>query len=401
MKRFAVVLALVAVVAGVVAATAAALRFDDAKPCLDTEPIFVCPSGTVGKPYSIQLIGAGGCGPALPYQYKILNGALPGGLSLTSSGVISGVPTAAGESLFWVELSDEDPPSQSWCRPAKAERQFKIAIGAGLAIRDQSLQPGTVGEAYSHTLSALLVVTTNPLSGNPAAANWSVQSGSLPPGVTLSSGGALQGAPTAEGTFQFVVRAESGAEFDTETLTIVVRQPIVISSPFSDSAAPKSEVGVPFTASLSATGGEGTFTWAVSSGVLPNGLVLGDDGTISGTPVLAGQYPISIGVTDAEGRTTTLAAMLVVAPKLALKTQRLRSAKVGRLYRAALATVGGVAPTKWKILRGRLPRGIRFDKKAAFFAGTPRRKGTYRVTVQVQDALGVKAQKTLVLVVAA
>jgi hypothetical protein len=59
------------------------------------------------------------------------------------------------------------------------------------------------------------------------------------------------------------------------------------------------------------------------------------------------------------------------------------------------------SPTKWKILRGKLPRGVRFDKKLGVFLGTPRREGTYRVTVQVVDALGVKFQKSLSIVVTA
>jgi hypothetical protein len=405
-KRFALAVALVALLAGVFVTAASALRFDDEKPCLDTQPVFVCPSGTIGTPYSIQLQGAGGCGPALPYQYRILNGALPSGLSLSSGGLISGTPTGAGTALFWVELSDKDPInpddlSENWCRPAKAERQFSITIAAGLSINNQSVPPGTVGQAYSQTLIASLVTSLNPPTGPQVSATWSVHSGTLPPGVTLSSSGLLAGTPTAEGTYQFVVRAESGGQTDIETLTIVVRQPLVISSPFASPTPPKSEVGVPFSAALTATGGEGTFTWALAGGLLPTGVAFGIDGTIAGTPQVAGRFPFSVTATDAEGRVTTLNATLVVAAKLAIKTLRLRAAKIGRLYRAKVATLGGVAPTKWKILRGKLPQGVRFDKKLAVFLGTPRREGTYRVTVQVVDALGVKSQKTLAIVVTA
>ena len=46
-----------------------------------------------------------------------------------------------------------------------------------------------------------------------------------------------------------------------------------------------------------------------------------------------------------------------------------------------------------------MPRGIRFDKKLGVFAGTPKREGTYRVSVQATDALGVTSKKTFVLVV--
>lgn len=397
MKRFALVFALVVVLAGVVVGIASALRFDDAHPCVDTEPVFVCPSGAVGHAYTIQLVGAGGCGPALPYQYRILNGALPGGLSLSSSGLISGVPTGSGTALFWVELSDEDPPSQIWCRPATAQRQFSITIEAGLSINQNGVPGGTIGQPYAQTLTASQVTALNPPSGPQVNATWSVQSGALPPGIALSTDGVLSGTPTTEGSYQFVVQAVNGGTSDTETYTIVVRQPVVVAF---TSTPPKSEVGVSFEAALKATGGSGSYTWALAGGSLPTGVQFDTTtGEISGTPGAGGSFAFSVSATDSEGRVTTFDATVVVAARLALKTLTLRNAKVGKLYSAKLKTVGGVAPVKWKILGGKLPKGIHFAKKLGVFAGTARRAGTYRVSMLATDALGVTAKKTFVLLV--
>jgi hypothetical protein len=105
----------------VVVPSALALRF--------TDDSYQVPTGSVGSFYSHQYSGDGGCGPALPYQFRILSGALPPGLSLASDGLVSGVPTRAGDWSFWLELSDQDPPSASWCRPATSQRQFTIPIG--------------------------------------------------------------------------------------------------------------------------------------------------------------------------------------------------------------------------------------------------------------------------------
>ena len=403
MKRFALVFALVVVLAGVAVTAASALRFDDGTPCPDTHPVFSCPSGTVGQHYSVQLVSWGGCGPALPYQYKVLNGGLPGGLSLSTSGLISGTPTTSGTASFWVELSDENPPSQPWCVPSTAERQFSISISPGLSITQNSVPGGTVGQPYSQTLTVSQVTSLNPPTGPQVSATWSVQSGTLPPGITLSDAGALAGTPTTEGSYQFVVKAVNGGLSDTETYTVVVRQPVVISSPFGNVAKPpKSEVGVQFDATLTATGGSGTYTWALAGGTLPTGVNFdATTGAISGTPDTAGKYAFSITATDSEGRVTTLNATLGVAGKLTFKTLKIKAAKVGKLYSAKLKTVAGVAPVKWKILSGKLPIGIRFDKKLGAFGGTTRKAGTYRVTVEATDALGVTAKKTFVLVVKA
>ncbi|MDP9256533.1 MAG: Ig domain-containing protein, partial [Actinomycetota bacterium] len=120
MARVAAVLSLLALV---VTPSALAIRF--------TDDSYQVPTGVVGSYYSHQFRGDGGCGPALPYQFTILSGALPSGLSLASDGLVSGVPTKAGSWSFWLELSDQDPPSASWCRPAQSQREFRIEIAPG------------------------------------------------------------------------------------------------------------------------------------------------------------------------------------------------------------------------------------------------------------------------------
>ena len=146
----------------------------------------------------------------------------------------------------------------------------------------------------------------------------------------------------------------------------------------------------------SATGGTGTYTWSLASGVLPAGLALNaGSGAISGTPPTAGSFAFSVTATDAEGRVATASGGLTVAPRLAVKTLRLGAARVGRAYQARLATAGGVQPVKWKVT-GKLPPGVRFATSLGTLTGTPRRVGTFPVTVGASDLLGARAQKRLV-----
>jgi hypothetical protein len=400
MKRFALITGLVALFAGVVAIRGSAASFDDTIPCPASGPLLVCPSGQVGQPYTLQLRALGGCDL---YRWEIPNGSIPAGLNLSSSGLITGTPTAATDTSPWVTVHDLLPEEGGypWCGGDNhSERQFVFHVTPGLSIQNQSVPGATVGQPYSLTLTALSVTNTNPVQGSPAAATWTVQSGSLPAGVTLSSQGQFSGTPTTEGSYQFVVRAQAGGVSDTETETLVVRQPLVVSSPFQGGAGPKSEVGVLFTAAQTATGGNGTFTWALASGSLPTGLELGADGTLSGTPAAPGRFAFALRVSDGEGRVLTVNGTLVVAAKLRITTLKLKPAKVGRAYRATIAKVGGAAPTVWTV-RGKLPKNVKFASKLGLFLGTPSKAGKFRVTVQAVDALGVKAQKTLTLVVGA
>ena len=156
---------------------------------------------------------------------------------------------------------------------------------------------------------------------------------------------------------------------------------------------------MPFEAMLVASGGTGTYTWSLTSGVLPTGLTLAD-GAIAGTPTVAGVYPFIATVTDSESRTASYPGRIVVAPKLAFATLLLRPGKVGKLYGAKVKTLGGVRPVTWRILLGPLPRGVRFDRTTGTLFGTPKKPGSYRVTFEATDVLGVKAAKTLRIVVA-
>ncbi len=405
-RRFELALALVAALAAIAVTGASAADFDgDNGPCHEPAgggPVLQCPTAYVGVPYEVQVAveEGSGCNPSIWFQ--VVNSALPGGLTISRSGVISGTPTGAGVTNFWLSLHDLTAADggPSWCiRDDASQREFSIAVDPGLAIVDQSVKPATVGQPYSDTLTAKKVVTLTPPAGDDVQATWSLASGSLPPGVTLSASGALTGTPTAEGSYQFVVRAQNGSPYATQTYTLAVRQPVSVKSPFASTRSPGAEVGIRIGKTVTATGGSGTYTWSLASGALPAGVVLNSSsGAVAGIPRAAGSYAFALTATDGEGRTATANAALRVAPKLAIETLRLKAARVGRAYRGRVTAVGGARPLEWK-LSGKLPPGVRFAKSLGALVGTPRRTGTFRVTVGARDALGAKARTALVLVV--
>ena len=90
-----------------------------------------------------------------------------------------------------------------------------------------ALPGGKVGEAYSRTLAARGSV---PIT-------WSLESGSLPAGLTLS-GNTISGTPTAAGTFTFTVKASNAAGSDSRELSIVIASVPV--DPDPDSSRPSS-----------------------------------------------------------------------------------------------------------------------------------------------------------------
>jgi hypothetical protein len=403
-KRFPFLVVLAAVLTAFAVTGASAADFEgDNGPCHETpgDPALLrCPTGYVGVPYEVKIAVEEGSGCEPNVWFEVRNSVLPAGLSMTRDGVISGVPTGVGLTRFWLWLHDltaaEGGPS--WCVAGEqSEREFSIPIDPGLAIAKASLRAGTVGQPYSETFTARQLVTLNPPTGPDEPATWSVQSGALPAGLTLSPQGALAGTPTADGSYQFVVKAQIASGLSvTSTYTLVVRQPVLMRSQVGTARA---EVGIRLSTSSIATGGTGTYAWSIGSGALPAGVTLNPtSGTISGTPQKAGRFAFDLTAADGEGRAATTSTVLSVAPKLALKTLRLKAAKLGRPYHAKLLTAGGVQPVRWT-LRGRLPLGVRFAKKTGTLIGTPRRTGRFRLAIEARDALGATSHKTFVLFV--
>jgi hypothetical protein len=131
------------------------------------------------------------------------------------------------------------------------------------------------------------------------------------------------------------------------------------------------------------------------------GLTLRPEGSIAGTPRVAGTYRFNATATDIQGRTARYAGTITVAPSLRLRAQNVPAARVGRAYRAELRAIGGVTPKIWTVERGRLPRGLRLEATLGVLVGTPRTSGTHRITVEARDRLDVKARATFTIVVLA
>ena len=162
-----------------------------------------------------------------------------------------------------------------------------------------------MGVSYSFTYTA---------SGNPAPA-FSVTSGSLPPGLSLSTGGALSGTPTTAGAYQFTVSADTGVGAPAEAAaTIEVLAP---QAPQITSGAPPSPIYVGDAYSFTFTAsGDPAPTFSITSGSLPPGLSLNPDGTLSGAPTAPGSYTFTVTAENGAGQDSLEATIIVLEESL-------------------------------------------------------------------------------------
>jgi hypothetical protein len=130
---------------------------------------------------------------------------------------------------------------------------------------------------------------------------WSIASGRLPSGLSLkAASGMLSGTPSQGGQFDFSVQVSDSSSPKPQTvmkaLTLTV---LAFALQINSGALPNGQVGVPFQASVSGTGGVTPYTWSISSGALPSGLTLNSsNGAISGTSALSASSTFNVTVTD-------------------------------------------------------------------------------------------------------
>lgn len=170
-------------------------------------------NGQMGTAYSATLAATGG---KSPYSWSVTTGSLPAGLALAAStGTISGTPSQSGTFSFTVQVTDASSPAQI------ASKALSINVAAStpglLQVTTTSLPNGQVGSSYSASLAA---------TGGTTPYTWSVSTGSLPTGVTLTaSTGKLTGTPSGTGTFTFLMQVQdssSPAQTATQSFTVTI-----------------------------------------------------------------------------------------------------------------------------------------------------------------------------------
>ncbi|MGB9456253.1 MAG: Ig domain-containing protein [Bryobacteraceae bacterium] len=361
-------------------------------------------NGVVGNPYSAVLGASGGYG-AGTYAFSVVSGALPPGITLSAGGTLSGTPTAAGTSTFTVQVTSSQISSLAALPTLTATQPFTVMVYPSLAITGEPAASATVGVAYSQAFTASG-------GGGPSTYTWSVVTGALPPGMTFSAAGLLSGTPTTLGTFPFTVQVSSqvptiGAVTATQefSLAVTTASALTITGTLGGGT-----VGVPYAATLGATGGYGTGTYAFSlaSGALPSSVTLSAGGALSGTPTAAGTFTFTVQVTSTLSSSTaslppltaTQSFTVVIANALTISTASLPGGMVGTAYSQHLSATGGSTPYQWTVASGALPAGITLDATSGALSGTPTAPGSFTVTIRVTDARQQTATQLFTIAVA-
>ncbi|UYK72905.1 putative Ig domain-containing protein [Xanthomonas sacchari] len=340
------------------------------------------PSGTAGTAYSQTLSTSGG---TAPYTYALSSGALPAGLSLSSTGVLSGTPTVAGSFTFVVGVTDAGSFGGS--------HAYTLSIASPtLAITPPTLPAAAINASYSQALST---------SGGTAPYSYVLNAGTLPSGMSLSAGGVLSGTPTTAGNFAFTVGVTDANAFTAaQAFTLTVASPTLTLSP---PALPVGTAGSAYSQALSATGGTAPYSYSLATGALPAGMSLSAAGVLSGTPTQAGSFVFTATVTDSTagvpGQASRSYTLSIAAPTLTPGQPTLPAGTAGTAYNQTLSTSGGTAPYSYSVVSGALPTGLSLTT-AGVLSGTPSAAGSFAFSIKVSDANGFSATQAYTLTIA-
>ncbi len=345
-----------------------------------------CPanSGTVGVPYSSSL-GASGGFP--PYTFSITSGNLPTSLTLNpATGAITGTTTAGGPFAFTAKVVDSTGTAAG---TTTMNCTITVIVPPPVALTCPASM-GVVGVPYS---SALLA------TGGVPPYTFSIASGNLPPTLGLNPAtGAITGTPATAGAFTFIAKAVdstgTGAGTTTQSCTITVANAIALTCP-----ANTGTVGIPYSSTLTATGGFPPYAFSISSGNLPTSLTLNPvTGAITGTPTAGGPFAFTARVADStgvsSGVTTVNCTITVIVPPAMALTCPASQAIVGLPFTTALVATGGVPPYTFSITSGPLPPVLSLNTSTGAITGVPSGVGTFTFTAKVVDLTGTSAGTT-------
>jgi uncharacterized protein YjdB len=406
------------------------------------------PVGTVGLAYSTTLAASGG---TVPYTWAISVGTLPAGLSLnTSTGAITGTPTAAGTSNFTVQVSDSSSPVQSattalsltvsapatsvtiWpstAVPSLADGGADSPVELGVKFRSDvagkitsirfykaSTNTGThVGNLWSSTGTLLGSAT---FSGE-TASGWQQVNFSSPVAIAANTvyvasyhvtGGhysadlnyfasvgvdnaplhaLANGVSGGNGVYSY----GSTSIFPSLTWSTanywvdVVFQATVAPTLLSIAVTPANPtVLVAGTQQFTATG-----TYSDNSTQnLTSQVTWASSATARATISSAGLATgVSAGTTTISAALGTISGSttLTVQPApLSITTASLANGTVSTAYSATLAASGGTSPYTWSLASGALPAGLTLNAGTGAITGTPTAPGTANFTVKVTDS---------------
>ncbi|NPD16777.1 tandem-95 repeat protein [Xinfangfangia sp. D13-10-4-6] len=271
------------------------------RPTLEVSPPALT-TAHVGIAYSQQLSSRHG---TAPYTYAVTAGALPAGMSLSSTGVLSGTGMVPDMYSFIVTAVDKYGAS------GIKHYDLSVTVLAPAASNSTLRLPANSGATP---------VTLNLSGGVPATLAIAAQATN---GTATVNGTTItyQPNPGYSGPDSFTYNATNDGGTSADAVVSVTVDPPQLT--LSPAQLNQGQIGAAYSVQISASLGAAPYTYLVTAGTLPDGIQLDSDGRLWGTPTAAGEASFTIEATDAHGATGSqplVLDILIDAPIAAAST---------------------------------------------------------------------------------
>lgn len=341
------------------------------------------PNWTLNKAgYNQSIVVTGGVGT----KTFSVSGTLPPGLSLDSStGAITGTPTVANSFSFTITVTDTVG--------AIASQAYLVVINPAVTINTATLADWTVNKSgYSQFVVA---------NGGTGTKTFSVSAGTLPTGLSLNSAtGAITGTPTAANSFSFTITATDTVSAATSKAYTVIVNAAVGLNTFSDSTA-----GILYNKIITATGGTGNKTMAVSNYQAGGtGLAAPTIGTntvtFNSAPTTAGTVTFDVSATDSVGASASQHYAIIINPPVSITPVTLPNWTLNKSgYSQTVVAAGGTGAKTFAVSAGSLPGGLSLNATSGAITGTPSASGTFNFTVTATDTVSATGSRAYTVVI--
>ena len=317
---------------------------------------------------AVQLVGmtpvtmtaTGGTGTGYTFSAT----GLPLGLTMSSSGTISGTPILIGTSSYTVTIRDS------------AGNTGTVNCSVTVTL------PVTATCAVLTAVQGLGIVPVTMLASGGAGGPYTFSATGLPAGLTMSASGTISGTPTVSGSFSYKVTITDGAG-NIGTVNCYVTTAVPVSATCATVTAVQGVAITPVT--MVAAGGSGTGYTFTAVG-LPAGLAISSGGTISGTPTASGTFAYTVTVKDSNGATGTANCSVTVAPPVSATCVAITAVQGVAITPVTMVGAGGTG-TGYTFSATGLPAGVTMSASGTI-SGTPTVSGTFAYTVTVKDGAG-------------
>jgi uncharacterized repeat protein (TIGR01451 family) len=323
-----------------------------------------------------------------------------GGTALTVTTDRSGKFTIGniGPGTYTLAVTGQPGYVQTMPAPPAVGYSFTVTSGFSAAYNFAFYQQTTITLT---TLSNLTVGQPNlnqtiTAAGGTGTLTFSLTSGTLPFGLSLSTAGVLSGTPVAMGTFNFTVTATDAiGGSSSQGYAMTINPPVTFT--MATLASWTVNQGN-YSQTIGATGGTGSATFS-ASGLLPPGLTLSSGGVLSGMPLAAGTYTFNVTATDSVGALASQSFTILINPPPSITTATLLNWTLGKPgYLQTIGVAGGTGSMTFATTAGQLPLGLHLSS-GGVISGTPDGTGSFSFVVTATDAAGATASQGYTVVI--